>query len=250
MYHFKNTYLFSSIITQTPYFTQYHQAKMPDVKQLNFMSFHFNPVLENFQFLESWQKDFHQEADQRFLRFHWPEDEGIYPEVFTYLNENGYQLGRMELLKINPQNFLVSSSQPPIAITRLNKDNIKNYLNLNYEADLEHGKVYAEQKQIQYQGYLKRPHIQPYLAFQDNHLVASIDLIVVKSSIEINSLYVDPKYRRQGIASALQGKAMEVAKENETDLILIADAEDTPVDMYKQQGYESLHSIIIAEKKL
>lgn len=250
MYHFKNTYLFSSVITQTPYFTQYHQAKMPDVKQLNFMSFHFNPVLENFQFLESWQKDFHQEADQRFLRFHWPEDEGIYPEVFTYLNENGYQLGRMELLKINPQNFLVSSSQPPIAITRLNKDNIKNYLNLNYEADLEHGKVYAEQKQIQYQGYLKRPHIQPYLAFQDNHLVASIDLIVVKSSIEINSLYVDPKYRRQGIASALQGKAMEVAKENETDLILIADAEDTPVDMYKQQGYESLHSIIITEKKL
>lgn len=250
MYHFKNTYLFSSVITQTPYFTQYHQAKMPDVKQLNFMSFHFNPVLENFQFLESWQKDFHQEADQRFLRFHWPEDEGIYPEVFTYLNESGYQLGRMELLKINPQNFLVSSSQPPIAITRLNKDNIKNYLNLNYEADLEHGKVYAEQKQIQYQGYLKRPHIQPYLAFQDNHLVASIDLIVVKSSIEINSLYVDPKYRRQGIASALQGKAMEVAKENETDLILIADAEDTPVDMYKQQGYESLHSIIITEKKL
>lgn len=250
MYHFKNTYLFSSVITQTPYFTQYHQAKMPDVKQLNFMSFHFNPVLENFQFLESWQKDFHQEADQRFLRFHWPEDEGIYPEVFTYLNENGYQLGRMELLKINPQNFLVSSSQPPIAITRLNKDNIKNYLNLNYEADLEHGKVYAEQKQIQYQGYLKRPHIQPYLAFQDNHLVASIDLIVVKSSIEINSLYVDPKYRRQGIASALQEKAMEVAKENETDLILIADAEDTPVDMYKQQGYESLHSIIITEKKL
>lgn len=250
MYHFKNTYLFSSVITQTPYFTQYHQAKMPDVKQLNFMSFHFNPVLENFQFLESWQKDFHQEADQRFLRFHWPEDEGIYPEVFTYLNESGYQLGRMELLKINPQNFLVSSSQPPITITRLNKDNIKNYLNLNYEADLEHGKVYAEQKQIQYQGYLKRPHIQPYLAFQDNHLVASIDLIVVKSSIEINSLYVDPKYRRQGIASALQGKAMEVAKENETDLILIADAEDTPVDMYKQQGYESLHSIIITEKKL
>lgn len=250
MYHFKSTYLFSSIITQTPYFTQYHQAKMPDVKQVNFMSFHFNPALENFQFLESWQKDFHQDTGQNFLRFHWPEDEGIYPEVFTYLNESNYQLGRMELLKISPRDFPASSGQPNLIIARLNKDNMEDYLSLNYEADLEHGEAYAEQKQIQYQGYLKRPHIQPYLAFQDHHLVASIDLIVLKRSIEINSLYVHPKYRRQGIAWALQGKVMEVARERENELILIADAEDTPIDMYKKQGYGSLHSIIIAEKKL
>ncbi|MDO5457038.1 MAG: GNAT family N-acetyltransferase [Atopococcus tabaci] len=250
MYDFKSTYLFSSVVTQTPYFTQYYQAKMPDVRQTNFMSFHFNPILENFQFLESFQKDFHQDTDQSFLRFHWPQDEGIYPEIFSYLHENNYQLGRMELLKINPQDFMMSSSQPEITITSLNKNNMEDYLNLNYEADLEHGRIYAEQKQIQYQGYLKRPHIQPYLAFHNNHLVASIDLIVLKSSIEINSLYVAPKYRRQGIASALQEKAVEIAEEHKSVLILIADAEDTPIDMYEEQGYDSLHSIIIAEKQL
>lgn len=249
MYHFKNTYLFSTVSAQTPYFTQYHQDKMPDVKQVNFMAFHLNPAQEIFQFLESFQKDFHHETGQDFLRFHWPEDEGIYPETFNYLSENEYRLGRMELLKISPQDFPTSSSQPDITVTSLKEEHMEDYLSLNYEADLEHGKTYAEQKQIQYQGYLKRPHIQPYLAFQEGRLASSIDLIAVKSHIEINSLYVHPDYRRQGIAQALQARAMEIAEAQESDVILIADAEDTPIDMYKKQGYESLHSLIIAEKK-
>lgn len=250
MSHFKHTYLFSAISAQTPYFTQYHQEKMPDVRQVNFMTFHLNPALEIFQFLESWQRDFHQETGLDFLRFHWPEDEGIYPETFNYLIENNYRLSRMELLTISPGDFLPSSSGLDIDIRSLNKDAMEDYLDLNYEADLEYGKAYAEQKQVQYQGYLKRPHIQPYLAFQDGRPTASIDLIATKSHIEINSLYVHPDYRRQGIAQALQASAMKIAEEQESDIILIADAEDTPIDMYKKQGYQSLHSIIIADKEL
>ncbi len=54
--------------------------------------------------------------------------------------------------------------------------------------------------------------------------------------MEIDNLFVDVSFRNKGIGSRLQKYAMEVFP-NKT-VILVADGEDTPKDMYRKQNYE------------
>ena len=53
--------------------------------------------------------------------------------------------------------------------------------------------------------------------------------------MEIDSLSVHPNYQRQGIGTKIQQFVMEHYPKK--TIILVADGEDTPREMYTKQGY-------------
>ncbi len=249
MLGFEETYLYSKIWASTPYFTQYYNDDCPHVRSLNFMALHFNPDLENFKLLENYQAILQQELGQDFLRFHWPADEGMYPECFSYLNQQAYQLGKIALLAGSPEKLKLKNCSLPLTFKSLSKENISAYLQANKEADLtDSGPTYAADKQKQYKGFLKRPHIQPVLAYHDDYLLGWLDLVLGPKQTEIHSLYVRPAFRQQGIASALIQQAGRWAQKRQHHLILMADMEDFPYDIYLNQGFQEKSFLIIAEK--
>ena len=77
--------------------------------------------------------------------------------------------------------------------------------------------------------------IQQVLAFYKGVAVGYVDLIISKETVEIDDLSVGEFYQQKGIGSRLQQFAM-TSYPNKT-VILIADGEDTPREMYRKQNY-------------
>ena len=70
----------------------------------------------------------------------------------------------------------------------------------------------------------------------DGQVVGSTDVIVREQTAEIDNFYVLPSHQRQGIGSQIQQFVMEQYEDK--TIILVADGEDTPKDMYAKQGYQ------------
>lgn len=248
MFSFDHSYLFSRIWESNDYFTQYFQPALSHVAALNFMALHLNPSLDHFKLLEAYQQKLHLDLGQDFLRFHWPADQGIFPETFSYLSQAGYGVGKIAFLQAAPKQVKVKPSSIDLRLEPLQVANEAHYLQANFQADLDHGQAYAQDKQKQYAGYIKRPHLHPILAYFNQQLIGWVDLILSPAVTEIHSLYVVEAYRQQGVGSALIQQACDLAAHRQQALILLADLEDYPYHIYLKQGFEDRSQFIVAEK--
>ncbi|UPG63753.1 GNAT family N-acetyltransferase [Metabacillus endolithicus] len=74
------------------------------------------------------------------------------------------------------------------------------------------------------------------MAYYKGNPAGYVDIIISSKTAEIDNLAVDEEFRNKGIGSRLQKFAMETFPEK--TVILIADGEDTPKEMYKKQNYQ------------
>lgn len=66
----------------------------------------------------------------------------------------------------------------------------------------------------------------------------------------VDNLLTAASWRKQGIASELLAYVVKMAAQQEKEVILLADAEDTPREMYLKQGFEVMGSQIHVLKEL
>ncbi|HYK73187.1 MAG TPA: GNAT family N-acetyltransferase, partial [Pseudoneobacillus sp.] len=186
----------------------------------------------------SYLKAFHEKHGQKHVRFYFPEGENIPSELTEYAKGDNFTIGFMELYAIQPSQFPEVKAQPDIDIQTVSDKTIDLFLQYKYQQDSEFGSNYAEQKQAQHLRNFKGEKIQQLIAFYQGKLAGSVDVIISEDIAEIDSLMVHENFQKLGIGSRLQKFVMD--QFHDKTIILVADGEDTPKEMYRKQNYQYL----------
>lgn len=235
---------FSVCIEDNELFSQYSMPDFPHYYDLNFIQLHFNPTSEEFELLENILMADQVAEMPNHLKFYWPENTGLYVEVLEYLSQEGYELGKLELMHLLPNEFKQSSSNPNVLIQPVTSATLEAFIAVNFQADLSHGEAFSENKRDFYRKQFSMPDVSFWVAFIEDEPVGSLILVESEHYLEVDNLLTADAWRKQGVASEILARVVELADSQQKSVILLADAEDSPREMYLKQGFERISSQI------
>ncbi|REB08086.1 N-acetyltransferase [Sporosarcina sp. BI001-red] len=233
---FKDIYNAGVVASSSDTYTHFHLPDMPLYYDSNYIAFLKMPTVSEFQKAEHALKIYHTARGQHHLKFTFPQDEPIPKELNAYLNRHDYDTGFLELYILDPKDFPDVPPSSAIQVTPVTMSNLEDFLYLQRTIDEQFGKEFAAQKQLQHKKNFSDPNVVQLVANFDDELAGSVDLMVNEHTVEIDGLHVLEKMRHKGIGSQLQRWLMEQYPDKL--VILVADGEDTPKDMYLRQNYK------------
>lgn len=234
---FQNIHKIGHIIYEDALYRQYHYPEMLSRYDSNFIEWKQMPTLEEFKKIEQALHTFHQQHGQQHVKFVFPADEKIPDPITSYLKEENYNIGFLELYTIQPSQFTVAKN-PNINVQPVTEKNLEDFLKLQYTEDLRYGENFATQKQTmlrrQFQEESDRYQILAYN--KEGVPVGSVEVSEKEQTAEIDNLFVIESNQRKGIGGQLQRHVMDQFPDK--TIILVADGEDTPRNMYQKQNYK------------
>ncbi len=233
---FNNIYTLGEIVFENDLFKHFHYPKMLIRYDSNFIEFKSMPSLEEFINAATYLRDYHVKNGQKHVKFTFPANEKLTTELLDYMENEIYDIGFLELYSIQASQFPEIVENPNIEIQVVGDRNFEEFLSVQYKQDLDLGKEFANQKINLYKQQLQNPNIVQLLSFYEGVPVGSVAVILTNETVEIDDLAVDESYRERGIGSRLQKYVMNLFP-NKT-VILVADGEDTPREMYQKQNYD------------
>ncbi|WP_164669440.1 GNAT family N-acetyltransferase [Virgibacillus doumboii] len=237
-YTFKDTNTIGHLIENNELYEQYHYPEMPVRYDSSFIEFKRMPTIDEFKESEKYLTGFHQQHNQNHLRFYFPDNQKPVGELLEYMRENNYDIGFMELYSILPEQFPEVSEKPEIQIAEVTDETLEDYLKLQYETDMQFGETFAEQKVELNKRQFEDERWVQVMAYYKDKPAGTMDVFVGDTAVEIENLDIRENLQRKGIGSRLQRFAMDRYKESA--ILLIADGEDTPREMYQKQNYRYL----------
>lgn len=213
----------------------YRQNKVEDyMYNYNYLIFKKIPTVEAFQeAIKAIQPYRLNEA----IKAKFPLDAVLSRELGEYCMLTGFDFGSNTLMKINPLDFK-QKVHPQIDVAEVTKETLAAFCALQWEENLLFGESFAQHKQANAKKILHDPQFHQILAMKDGVAVGSLELINHGDYREIDNFYVEKQHRKNGIGSAIQSYVMQQYADK--PIILVADAEDTPKNMYAKQGYEEI----------
>jgi ribosomal protein S18 acetylase RimI-like enzyme len=113
---------------------------------------------------------------------------------------------------------------------KLMKEKIKTYNNkMSYFHKLSREK-----------GYIKYVNIK---IIHDNGFVAGLTARMYWECLEVDDLFVDEKFHKQGYGTQLLNKAIEIGKDNEKQYVLLSTFSFQALDFYKKFGFNVIGEI-------
>ena len=194
------------------------------------------PSLTEFKEVENYLRDYHLKKGQKHVKFYFPANIKPTGELLAYMTDMGYEIGFLELYAIQPKHFPAVRNNLDIDIQIVTDKNLEVLLNLQYQYDLNYGSEFANQKADLIKRQFNDRNIQQILAFYKGSPAGYVDIIISNKTAEIDNLTIDKPFQNKGIGSKLQKFVMELFPEK--IVILVADGEDTPREMYKKQNYQ------------
>lgn len=235
MVTFKDIETDGDILIETDRYIHYQTLNKRIQYDSNKIVYKEMPDLEMFQKDEQMLKELHEQNQQPFLKFVFPENETIDRLLATYLSEQGYEYSWLELY-INYDKTFLQKCNNEVEVMETNEDNLVDFLNLSYEFDKEFGEDYAELKiTTNKQQFLTVNPIQ-VLSYYNGKPAGILLIWNHEQYVELDSFAVDKTLRRNGIGTAMQAYVAHVAQDR--PIILVADGEDSAKEMYKAQGYK------------
>ena len=232
---FEHIYLDSFCVEENEFYSIYYSPDTLYMYDDNFLQLHYQPSLEEFKVIEQNLLDFREDAGWDHLKIIWPQDAGLSPEVTNYLAEKGYGLEMLELYTVQPSDFSPSYIRPEVTVQPVTEDTLPLFKQLSFDQDEEINETFAKQKQALYDRLFEEGNVTLVLAFIEDNQVGGVSMIEAEETVEIDSLFVVDNYQRQGIGAAIQQYVMDTAGKRR--VILVADADDSPREMYRKQGY-------------
>lgn len=232
---FDDICILGKIVTENAQYKHYHYPEMLVRYDSNFIEFKSTPSITEFKEAESYLREFHLKQNQKHLKFYFPANIKPTVELIDLLTDRGYEIGFLELYTIDPKDFPSVKSNPEIDIQVVTDNNLAVLLKLQYQHDLSYGIDFAMQKADLIKRQFEDQYMQQVLAFYKGVPAGCVDVIISKDTAEIDNLTVDELFRNKGIGSRLQEFVMETFPNK--IVILVADGEDTPREMYKKQNY-------------
>ncbi|MFS0674833.1 GNAT family N-acetyltransferase [Ornithinibacillus sp. 179-J 7C1 HS] len=235
---FENIDTIGHVIEENALYKHYHYPEMLIRYDSNFIAFKRMPTLEEFKGAEAFLRKYHQKNGQEHVKFQFPQDEKLTDDLLRYLQDQKYVTGTNELYAINPIDFPKVSINPDIHVEEVNASTFDEYVALQYEQDLLFGENYAKTKKLLLHENFHNEKVVQIIAFDKDTAVGAVDVILKDTTAEIDNLFVKESYQRKGIGSRLQRFVMDAFRDRL--VILIADGEDTPKEMYQKQNYTYL----------
>lgn len=224
------------IVFENNQYIHVHYPEMLTRYDSNFIEFKEIPTLSEFKDATSYLREYHLKKGQKHVKFYLPENEKPTEELIKYFKEMNIEYGYNELYTIEPSDFPKVVSHEDIEVRAIASDNLGIFLELQYQQDLEFGEAFAKQKVSMHKRNFENPCFQQVMAYYRGKPVGSLDVILADETAEIDGLHVLEAFQKKGIGSSLQKFVMEQFPEK--TVILVADGEDTPRDMYRRQGYQ------------
>jgi ribosomal protein S18 acetylase RimI-like enzyme len=223
-------------MTGNDLFQHFHFPEMLSRYDSNFIEFKTFPILEELREAEGYLREFHRKNGQKHVKFKFPENEKIPVNLLNYLNQENYDIGFLELYSIEPNQFPEVKDHPDIEVQIVTEQNLKAFLALQYQQDIVFGSAYANQKVELNKRILENPNFMQLLALYKGTPAGAVDVIISEDTAEIDNLGVDEAFQRRGIGSRIQKFVMDTF--HDKTVILVADGQDTPKEMYKRQNYQ------------
>jgi GNAT superfamily N-acetyltransferase len=233
---FEHIFRLGNVVFENNLYRQIHYPEMLTRYDSNFIEFKKIPTLSEFKSAEGYLRSFHLKHGQNHVKFYFPENEKPVVELIDYLNHSGYKIGFLELYTIQPNQFPRVQENPDIEIYPVTDKNLEIFLKYQYQQDLEYGSEFANQKQQLHKRNFENPNILQLFATYKGKPAGSVDIIIAKNTAEIDGFVVDENFQKKGIGSRLQKFVMEQI--NNKTIILVADGEETPREMYRRQNYQ------------
>jgi GNAT superfamily N-acetyltransferase len=235
---FDNIFIHSHIAAENRLYKHYHFPEMLSRYDSNYIEFKIFPTLEELKEAEGYLQEFHRKNGQKHVKFKFPVNEKIPSELVNYLNQKNYDIGFLELYAIEPKQFPEVKDHPDIEVQIVTEQNLKAFLALQYQQDIVFGSHFANQKVELNKTIFEDPSFMQLLALYKGTPAGAVDVILSEDTVEIDNLGVDEAFQRKGIGSRLQKFVMDTF--HDKTVILVADGQDTPKEMYKRQNYQYL----------
>lgn len=238
MITFDNITSKTTLIEENEFYKLYHNHDARFMYDYNFMRLKYQPTLEEFKLIEKILLEFHEDMEMDHVKFYWPEDYGFTEPLVEYLSTNGYGIEILELYALEPKDFLSSRSNPSVTVEFVTEETLEDFKRINRVQDVNINETFAQQKQELYDLDFDDSSVQQIIAYLDSQPVGGVDLLVREETVEIDNFFVLEEFQKQGIGTEIQKFIMDAA--GSRAVILVADAEDTPKDMYLKQNYTYL----------
>lgn len=226
---------YSQIVEETELYQLHHNSEALFMYDYNFIQFKRSPTLGEFKRVERGLMTFHRQHQQRHVKFLWPENQPITRKLIDYIKENHYDINTAELFIIHPFEFKSGIRNENVLVTLVTKNNLHDFLTMQYKQDERHGHEFADRKNAWYRKlFLSEGTVQVMAYFHDAP-VGAVDMIQRDETIEVDHFFVIPAHRNQGVGSEIQKFVMNFA--GEKSVILVADGKATPREMYQKQNY-------------
>ncbi|MFP7298228.1 GNAT family N-acetyltransferase [Neobacillus niacini] len=235
---FDNIFIHSHITAENDLYNHYHFPEMLSRYDSNYIEFKTFPKLEDLKEAERYLREFHRKHGQKHVKFKFPANEKIPAELVKFLNQENYDIGFLELYAIEPHQFPDVKDNPDIKVQIVTEKNLRDFLALQYQQDIIFGRNFADQKVELNKRIFEDPAILQLLALYKGTPAGAVDVIITKNTAEIDNLGVDEAFQKKGIGSGIQKFVMDTF--HDKTVILVADGQDTPKEMYKRQNYQYL----------
>lgn len=232
---FANIHIFAQLERQTDIYKHYQLDEVKERYDSNFIEFTKMPSLSDMQAALAYLRQVHRKSGRNFLKVVFPQDQEIPYELRQFLLDHNYEIGILEMYAIKPNVFTRIPLRPEVVISFVTEETLEGYLNIHFEDALEWGEAYAHAKRDMLKKDFLLQRKKQVVAVMRNEVIGSLDIIESQDLVEIDSLYVLPAHQKQGVGTKLQQFVMKHFAQKM--IILVADGEDTPREMYTKQGY-------------
>lgn len=247
---FKNIENYSVAVEENEFFTQYTNIETPDRYDSNYVSLKFSPNLQEFKLIEKMHLEYQETIQQKHLKFVWPEKTGLQLDLLDYLDQKDYKIGMQNLYWITPEHFNGTEINQELSIQVVTDQNLEDFLKINLEEDHQHGSKFLKHRKKIYPYLFKQAHTSFVLAYLNNEPVGSLILVSSKDFLEVDNVLTDYEFRGNKVATTMLNDVINKRANKEQAIILVADAEDTPKEMYENLGFQCISYQISAQKEL
>lgn len=230
-----NTY--GKLVEENEHYSFYYLDEVKNRYDSNFMKLREMPKSGEFELLVTELRSLAVRYGNEHGKIVFPEGEKPITELVAVAKELGFEWSFLELYEVKPQEFVEGSGRArlDLQVGWISPELVYEYELMHYDEKVQWGEAYATAIREYKKGLIERGEISIVVALLNGELVGSTDVICGEQFVEIDDFFVKPNYQKQGIGTAIQQFVIQEA--GERTVILVADGEDTPREMYKRQGY-------------
>lgn len=242
---FDNMFTLADTYDETELYYFIGNRKVPSMYSNNKIVLDFVPTAEELDILEDNFLDYAYDLNLAYYSFVLPMNQPLAPDLFASIGEVGYEISLTKLMVLDPADFKGTTKAKDTYGDRLVLKEVdasieQDYFNFNqvFDKAIDDSGQFAAQKLNYYPWFLAENNTTALAVYIDDKLVAITDIIRLAHAYEIDNFQVLDDYQRQGIGSLIQQWVCNKALAEGKTVILAADADDTPYDMYVKQDYQ------------
>ena len=242
---FDNMFTLADTYDETELYYFIGNRKVPSMYSNNKIVLDFIPTAEELDILEDNFLDYAYDLNLAYYSFVLPMNQPLAPDLFASIGEVGYEISLTKLMVLDPADFKATTKAKDtygdrLVLKEVDSSIEQDYFNFNqvFDKAIDDSGQFAAQKLNYYPWFLAENNTTALAVYIDDKLVAITDIIRLAHAYEIDNFQVLDDYQRQGIGSLIQQWVCDKALAEGKMIILSADADDTPYDMYVKQGYQ------------